>query len=262
MLPNKKTESDYSHLKFNKMNYIKSTLIVLLTFSLTISYAQKSQNTLTVKKDHYYQLIKMSLMPNEESKAQLDAYFQKIGSEMMASGAKVYSFAVQNTKVGDGPAQMFLIAEYADNTKPDLIFKSEAFFQNRNLRDKALSYLNEGFFLATSDGEFDISKGELRLISLWVKEGKEEQLNNYFASVTTDAVEKGAIVAPFVFVPDPAIKGKNYNASMVILASWGTKQNETNFYSGKVFKTNVAERDDALKFHEEYDIVYIPENNN
>jgi len=242
------------------MNSFKSLSILLLAFMLPFTgCAQDSPSILKVKKDHYYQLVKMSLMPNEESQALLNDYFMKIGPALAASGAKVYSFAVQKARVGNGPAQMFLIAEYENNTKPDLIFQSEAFLQNRNQRDKALSYLNEGYFLATEDGEFDLSNGELRLISLWTKKDKMEQLNAYFNTVTPDALEKGAIVAPFLFVPDPALKGKNYDANMVLLAAWQSKKNEADFYTGNVFKNNVAKRDDALRFHEEYHIVYLPE---
>lgn len=242
------------------MNAVKSLSILLMIFTLPLmGCGQNNPPILKVKKDNYYQLIKMSLMPNEESKQQLDEYFTKIGPAMMESGAKVYSFGVKSAKVGNGPAQMVIIAEYENNTKPDLIFKSEAFLKNRNLRDKALSYLNEGYFLATEDGEFDLSKGELTLISLWTKDGKEDQLNEYFGAVTSDAADKGAIVAPFLFVPDPSMKGKNYDASMVLLAAWQSEENEKNFYSGKVFKKNVARRDDALKFHEEYSLAFIPE---
>lgn len=244
------------------MNYSKSILILLLVifaFPSSGNAQTSKKHVLKIKKDHYYQLIKMSLMPNKESKALLDDYFMKIGPLIGESGAKVYSFAVQSAKVGKGPAQMFIIAEYQNKSKTDLIFQSEAFFKNRNQRDKALSYLSEGYFLATADGELDLSLGELRLISLWSKPEKANQLNEYFGTITQDAIDKGAIVPPFLFIPDPSNNGKSYDASMVMIAAWQTKKNEEKFYAGKLFKENVYKRDDALKFHEEYSIVYIPE---
>lgn len=243
------------------MKNVTSFILILATVCIIplSSCAQQNHHILSVKKGNYYQLIKMSLMPNEESKALLDDYFMKIGPAMMESKAKVYSFGVMEASTGNGPAQMFMIAEYTDKNKPDLIFESEAFLKNRNQRDHALSYLNEGYFLATQDGEFDLSKGELRLISLWVKEGKEEQLNSYFDHVMPDAIKKGAISSPFIFVPDPSVPGKNYNASMVFLAAWQSPKNEEKFYNGKIFKEHVSERDDALKFLEEYKITFMPE---
>ncbi|MEL6917859.1 MAG: hypothetical protein AAFO99_09020 [Bacteroidota bacterium] len=200
----------------------------------------------------------MSLKPGADNKAKLDDYFMKIGEVIMASGAKVHSFAVTKASVGDGPAQMFLIGEYPDREAPRKIFESEAFFKNRNQRDHALSYLSEGFFMATADGEFDLSQGGLRLYSLWTKKGKEEQLNSYFNTIMPYSMETGAVPAPFVFVPDPSIQRQSNDASMVFLGSW-SEEGEKKFYGSKLFKENVAKRDDALNFLEEYEIMYIPE---
>ncbi len=238
-------------------NSLKIFLFLSIILPL-MAVSQENKNILKIQKDHYYQLIKMSLKSDADSKAKLDDYFMKIGKVMMASGAKVYSFAVTKASVGNGPAQMFLIGEYPDRKSPDKIFQSEAFFKNRNQRDHALSYLNEGFFLATADGEFDLSKGNLRLYSLWVKKGKEEELNTYFNTIMPLSMEMGAITAPFTFVPDPAVPGKGYDASMVFIGSW-SKEGEDKFYNSKLFKENKEKRDNALNFLEEYEIMYIPE---
>ena len=241
-----------------KLNLVRWIWLAFTVIPITLS-AQSSNHVLTVKKGNYYQLVKMALMPSKDSKQQFDDYFTKLGPVIGESGAKIYSFGVTQPGAGDGPAQMFLIAEYADSTKPDIIFKSQDYLKNRNQRDKALSYISQGFFLATEDGSFDLSQGELRLISLWPKEDKMAQLNAYFDLAVPDAIEKGAAVAPFVFVPDPARTGQSYDAPMVMLAAWQNKINEDSFYKGELFRNNVDKRNNALNFLEEYHIVYFPE---
>ncbi|MEL7006671.1 MAG: hypothetical protein AAFN93_28690 [Bacteroidota bacterium] len=159
---------------------------------------------------------------------------------------------------GKGPAQMIMIAEFADKNAADILYKSKEFFQNRNMRDGALSYLSEGFFRATADGEFPLAKeGRLEFISMWVEDNKQDELNEYFDTIMPTAMELGAEPAPFVFVP--ALEEGNYHAHTVFLGRWKNDESREKFYSSENFTANKHKRDASLKFLEEYHIQFIPQ---
>ena len=240
----------------------KISLPLILMAVITLSHvacAQKENYTgpvLKVQKDKLYQIIRLSI--KEGKQEQFNQYFASIGAKVAESGAKAHSFAVMEAGTGNGPAQMIMIAEFEDRNAADVLYKSKEFFQNRNSRDHSLSYLSEGFFRASADGEFPIGKtGRLEIISMWIEEDKQEQLNEYFNTIMPEALSLGAEPAPFVFVP--ALEQGNYHAQTVFLGLWKDDASRDKFYNSQVFKTNKSKRDAALKFLEEYHIQLIPD---
>lgn len=239
-----------------KLN-LSIVLIVYMAFSqVACGQQQYDGPVLKVQKDKLYQLIRMSV--KEGKKSQLDEYFGKIGPKIGESGAKVYSFGVLEAGEGNGPAQVILIAEYADESAADIIFESKEFLQNRNTRDHALSYLSEGYYRATTDGEFPIGEeGRLEWISMWMEDDGQDKLNEYFGAIMPEVTELGGKAAPFAFVP--ALERGNYHAHSVILAHWKSEEARDTFFAGKTFADNKDKRNAALKFLEEYKIQFIPE---
>ena len=211
---------------------------------------------LKIQKDKYYHLARISLNP--EKKKLFDDYFAQMTPIMKELGLKILTrFMVVEALDGSGPAQMILIGEYPNAEAAKKLFGSEKFLNLRNQRDKAITYLNEGYFYATEDGEFNIGADEvLEIASLWMKDGGKSSLDTYFQAVMPEATKLGLSIAPFSFVS--ASEKGNYHPSMVVLGSWKTKEGRDEFFNGETFKKNVAKRSAGLKFLEMYAIKPVP----
>ena len=233
-------------------------LVALFMAFINQSHAQGGgpDQIIKIKKDKYYQLARISVNP--EKKAQFDDYFAKLGPTMMASGLKIVGrFSVVEALDGNGPAQMILIGEYPNAEAPKALFSSEEFLNLRNQRDASITYLNEGYFQATEDGEFNVGDSEvLEMASLWMKEDGQPKLNAYFQAVMPEATQLGLRIAPFRFIS--ASEKGNYHPSVVVLGSWKTQKGRDQFFNGATFKAHVAKRTAALKFLEMYVIKSLP----
>lgn len=220
------------------------TAAVLATLPAAATAAPRSV-TIEVQPGKVYEIAALWARPDKLP--QLQSYFQQAMPIAMKHGARpLVGFNLARASIGDFNPTRLGLAEWPSAAAFQDFLADPAAQALFPLRDSALVKMLVSHTSAMPPGSYTFTEGKIyEFAFLWVKPGKEEQLQNYFAFVKPLAHTKhGCSTVCGLQGLQP--KFGDLDAHMVGLTQWDSLQQFDGFIHDPAAASHFGERDDAL----------------
>lgn len=230
---------------------VSSSLRPLLSVVATLgvlpftALAAPRSTTVEVQAGKVYEIAALWVRP--EKAAELQSYFQQAMPIATKHGARpLAGFTLARASIGTFNPTRLGLAEWPSAAAFQAFLDDPAAQALFPLRDSALTKMSVSHTSAIPPGTYTFTEGRIyEFAFLWVKPGKGEQLQNYFAYVKPLAHTKhGCATVCGLQGLQPKIG--DLDAHLVGITQWDSLQQFDSFIHDPAASSHFGERDDAL----------------